>query len=76
MNAVTKTIHLPEPRGLSFFLEATDFDAMVDEGVDVLVIVTPSRRYVSAIDDWFDYGYHDLEGDVDVIVLNKSYMGA
>lgn len=76
MNNGTKTLHLPEPGGLSFHMAASEFDELVDAGYELIIIVTPKRRYIASVDDWLDYGYHDLEGDEDIIVLNKSYMGA
>lgn len=71
-----KTLNLPETRGLSFHMASSEFDSIVDGGFDVIVIVTPARRYVSNVDDWQDYGYYDLEVDEEIIVLNKSYMSS
>jgi hypothetical protein len=75
VNNETHTLRLPEPGGLSFHMAASEFDALVDKGIEVIIIITPKRRYIASVDDWLDYGYHDLEGDEDIIVLNKSYMG-
>ena len=76
MNRGTKTLHLDEPGGLAFHIQSTEFDRYINEGIEVIIIVTPKRRYIASVDDWQDYGYYDLEGDEEIIVLNKSYMGA
>lgn len=56
-------------------IEADEFDALLDSGVDDVVVITPKGRYLASIDDWLDFGYMDLIGDVEVRVLQKAYMG-
>lgn len=51
------------------------FDDLIDRGYDDILIVCPTKRYIASIDEWLDYGYIDLDGDVEVRVLHKSYMG-
>jgi len=76
MNKGIHTIHQADNAGLSFFIQSSEFDKIVDGGYELIIIVTPKRRYVASVDDWQDYGYYDLEGDEEILVLNKSYMGA
>ena len=67
---------------LSFFIQSAEFDQIVDDGYDIIVFVTPKGRYTAGVDEWQDYGYYDIEpgvldidDDIEVIRLNKSYMG-
>lgn len=75
MNRGIHTLRLDEQNGLSFHLSASLFNTIVDSGCEIIVIITPKRRYVASVDDWMDYGYFDVDDDEDIIVLNKSYMG-
>lgn len=82
MSLKTYTIRHNGPVTLSFHLPVDDFDRIVDEGYDVIVFVTSKSRYTAGVDEWQDYGYYDVEPgvtnvdpDVEVIRLNKSYMG-
>ncbi len=76
MNRGTLTLRVEEPRGLAFHIQSSEFDKYINDGVEVIIFITPKRRYVASVDDWQDYGYYDLEGDEEIIVLNKSYMGS
>jgi hypothetical protein len=69
------TIKWPHDIGINVIIMCDEFDRLVDENYDDIVIVTPARRYVSSLDDWLDYGYIDIDGDVDVRVLGRAYFG-
>ncbi len=56
-------------------LPVDEFDALVDSGYDDIVVVTPRGRWIASIDEWQEYGYVDLEGDSELRVLHRSYMG-
>jgi len=60
---------------LAHNINADEFDALVDEGYDDIVVITPKARYIASIDEWLDFGYIDLDGDTEVRVLHRSYMG-
>ena len=64
---------------ISHHVAVTDFDKMVDGGVDDILIITPKGRWLSSLDDWIDYGYVDVEDNDpstdEVRVLHRSYMG-
>lgn len=60
---------------LSAHITSDDFDLLVDEGYDDILIITPRHRFIASIDEWLDYSYIDLDGDVEVRTMNKSYMG-
>lgn len=67
---------------LTFYIPSDEFDGIVDGGYEVIVFVTHKGRYSATVDEWQDYGYYDVEPgqrdsdpDVDVIRMNKSYMG-
>lgn len=74
-NRKVMTLKMPEDLGHRCVLPCEDFDKWLDEGYDDIVIVCPSKRYVSSIEDWLDYGYLDMDYDVEVRVLSKSYFG-
>jgi len=59
---------------LAHNIAVDEFDALVDEGYDDIVVITPRNRYIASIDEWLDYGYIDLDGDTEVRVLHRSYM--
>lgn len=61
---------------IAYSMPVDEFDRLVDEGYDDIVVITPRQRYIASIDEWLDYSYIDLEDvDVEVRVLQKSYMG-
>jgi hypothetical protein len=70
----TYTIHVPDAKGLAYHLGSELFDSIVDGGYDIILLVTPTRRYITTVEDWQDYGYYDVDDGEDIIVLNKSYM--
>jgi hypothetical protein len=70
------TLKMPENLGPRCIIPSELFDQWIDEGYDDIVIICPSHRYVSTIDDWLDYGYIDLDYDVEVRVLPKAYFGS
>ena len=67
-------IHL-EKDFLSHSIEVDEFDTLIAEDYDDICIITPRARYVASLDEWIDYGYIDLDDDVDIRVLQRSYMG-
>lgn len=74
-----KTLHHAD--GVQFSMPTTEFDRLVDEGYETIVVVTPTTRYTATVDEWQDYGYFDSvsgadEGgpEVEVIVMHRSYM--
>jgi hypothetical protein len=68
-------IHI-EREFIHFPIEVAEFDALVDEGYDDIVIVSPKGRYIATVDEWLDYGYIDVNDDdgTEVRVLQRSYM--
>ncbi|HSE47092.1 MAG TPA: hypothetical protein VLA89_17370 [Gemmatimonadales bacterium] len=50
-------------------------DELVDRGVETVVMIEPTRRLVSSIDDWQNYGKHFEYGHGPQTVLPVSYMG-
>ena len=75
MGRKSKVISWPHDIGSNIIILSDEFDRLVDENYDDIIIITPARRYVSSLDDWLDYGYLDLSGDVEVRVLGRSYFG-
>lgn len=76
------TVKHDGPVTLSFHIPVAEFDRIVDEGYDIISIVTVKGRFTAGVDEWQDYGYYDVEPgatnvdpDVEVIRLNKAYMG-
>lgn len=55
-------------------IEVDEFDSLVDDGYDDILVITLKARFVASLEDWLDYGYVDLEGDVEVRTLHRSYM--
>lgn len=51
------------------------FDALVDEGYDDVLIITPLHRYLVSLDDFLDYGYLTNNGETEVYALGKAYIG-
>lgn len=68
-------VRWPKPIGQNVIVLLDEFDKLVDEGYDDIIILTPDSRWVASIDDFLDYGYIDLAGDVEVRVLHRSYLG-
>lgn len=60
---------------IAFTIGVDDFDELVNEGWDDIMVVTPHGRYVASLEDWLDYSYIDLDGDAEVRVMHFSYMG-
>ena len=60
---------------LAHSIEVDEFDALVDEGYDDILVISPKGRFVASLDEWQDFGYIDLDDDVEVRVLHRSYMG-
>lgn len=63
-----------EDVGLTFAINSDEFDRIVDDGYDFIVIVTPARRYTASIDDWYDYSWLDVDLDTDVRVMRRAEM--
>ena len=71
-----KTHYIHTERDFSTFsIESDEFDRLVDEGYESILVVTPRARFIASVDEWLDYGFIDLDGDVEVRVLHRSYMG-
>lgn len=52
-----------------------NFDQLVDDGYELIVITTETGRYTTTVEDWQDFGYVDLsDTDVEIRVLHRSYM--
>ena len=68
-------VHVDKDEFLAHAIEIDEFDRLVDEGYDDIVIVSPRGRYIASIDEWLDFGYIDLDGDTEIRVLHKSFMG-
>ena len=60
---------------LAHAIVSDEFDNMLDAGYDDILIITPRGRYIASLDEWLDYSYIDLDGDVEVRVMHRSYMG-
>lgn len=60
---------------LSHSIEVTEFDALVDAGYDDILLITPKGRFIASLEEWLDYGYVDLDDDVEVRVMQRAYMG-
>lgn len=75
MSRKAYTVRYTKELDINVIVSADDFDRLIDEGYDDIIILTPKARWVVSIDEWLDYGYIDLDGDVDVRVLNRSYFG-
>lgn len=82
MKPSVHTIKHEGPVTLTFHLPVAEFDRIVDAGYDIISIVTSKGRYTAGVDEWQDYGYYDTEPgvlnsdpDVEVIRLNRAYMG-
>jgi hypothetical protein len=74
--AQSKTYFKKAPDGLSAFsISVEEFDRILDEGYELIVVTTPTTRYTSDIEEWIDYGYIDLiDEDVEVRALHRSFM--
>jgi hypothetical protein len=68
-------VRWPRPIGQNVIVLLEEFDKLVDEGYDDIIIITPDNRYVASIDDFLDYGHLDVTGDVEVRVLHRSFLG-
>ena len=65
-----------DTKSINDFIPVEDFDQLLDDGYELIVITTPSKRYTATVDDWLDYGYLDLiDEDAEVRVLSRAYMG-
>jgi hypothetical protein len=67
-------IHI-EKDFLAYSIEVDEFDALVDEGYDDIMLVTPKGRFIASLDEWQEFGYIDIDQGSDVRVLQRSYMG-
>ena len=56
-------------------IEVNEFDRLLDEGYDDILVITLKDRFIASLEDWLDYGYVDLDGDAEVRVLHRSMMG-
>lgn len=65
-----------ESKAINDSIPVEDFDQLVDDGYELIVIITPTKRYTASIDEWMDFGYLDLvDQDAEVRVLSRAYMG-
>jgi hypothetical protein len=73
----SKVAHLrrPFPIGKELIVDRSEFDRLVDEGYEDMLIITPDSRYVVSIDDWLDYGYDAVHGGREVRMLHRSFLG-
>lgn len=75
MRRKVHTVRLETPSFLAANIPTDDFDRLVDEGYDDILVITPRGRYVASIDEWLDYSYIDLDSDTEIRVMHRSYMG-
>lgn len=74
---VTKVFIKTAPDGTRFCLRVGEFNDIVDQGYEFIVIVTPTHRWTSTVEDWQDYGYYSYEdngGQIEITCLSRGYM--
>jgi len=60
-----------------YYFTTEKFNDIVDQGYEYIVIVTPTYRLTSTVEDWQDYGYYsfeDNEGRIEIFCLSASHM--
>lgn len=57
-----------------YAIQDSVLDELVDRGIETIVLQEPSRRLVSNVDDWQEYGRFVNLGHGDQTVLPVSYM--
>jgi len=60
--------------GREFWMPMYQFDTLVDEGYDDILLITPGHRYLVALDDFLDFGYITNDGIESFYALGKSYI--
>jgi len=56
-------------------LDAKWFNELVENGYDLIVIVGPTYRLMSTIDDWLDFGNYSADDtDYEFITLKTNRM--
>jgi hypothetical protein len=68
--------NVPDTEELYYTIPVTEFDDIIDSGAEMILLVSPHRRFVAYVDEWLEYGQEGLAPDgTPVRFLNKSYMG-
>lgn len=57
-----------------YSLLVSEFDALVEQGWEHIIVVGPSYRLTSSIEDWLDFGQSGIIGDEDAITLRANKM--
>lgn len=59
----------------AYNIDSKWFDQLVQQGYDLIVILGPTFRLTSTLDDWLDYGHYEAEDtDYEFISLRTSRM--
>lgn len=71
----THIIRAPQSKPAhSYSITESEFNYLIDKGIENIAVVGQSFRLVSTTDDWLDYGMPDLDIDVPIITLKTSRM--
>lgn len=57
-----------------YALQDSVLDELIDRGIEMVVLQEPTRRLVSTVDDWQDYGKNIDLGHGSQTVLSVTYM--